>query len=110
VFKGLPIPSAGIVVASFPLMYWYSDKQWIINLLLNKWFWYILVIVLSWLMVSRIPLLSLKFKNISVKNNLPKYVLVIIAIIAALTLHWAAIPVIIAAYIIVSLLFKNKLT
>jgi CDP-diacylglycerol--serine O-phosphatidyltransferase len=109
VFKGLPIPAAGIVIASFPLIYWFSNESWIINLLLNKWFWYAMIIVLSWLMVSKLPLMSLKFKDYSLKNNLPKLLLVVIAIVSAFVLQWTAIPVTIAAYIIVSLLFKNKI-
>ena len=108
-FKGLPIPAAGIVIASFPLIYWFSAESWIINLLLNKWFWYTMIIALSWLMVSRLSLMSLKFKDYSLKNNLPKLLLVAIAIVSAFMLQWTAIPVTITAYIIVSLLFKNKI-
>jgi CDP-diacylglycerol---serine O-phosphatidyltransferase len=108
VFKGLPIPAAGIVVASFPLIYWFTDAPWLADLLLNKWFWYAVIFILSWLMVSRIPLFSLKVKDLSVKNNLPQYLLVIIAVLAALMLRWAAIPVTVAGYILVSLFFKNK--
>lgn len=110
VFKGLPIPSTGILIASFPLIYWFSTEPWTINLLLNKWFWYTLIIVLSWLMVSRLPLMSLKFKDYTFKNNIGILLLAAIAIISAIFLQWAAIPATVAAYIIVSLLFKNKLT
>lgn len=109
VFKGLPIPSAGIFIASFPLIYWYANEAWMINLLLNKWFLYAMIILLSWLMVSKLPLMSLKFKNYSLKNNIPKLLLVVIAIVSAFILQWIAIPVTIAAYIIVSLLFKNTI-
>jgi len=109
VFKGLPIPAAGIVIASFPLIYWFSNESWIINLLLNKWFWYVMIIVLSWLMVSKLSLMSLKFKDYSLKNNLPRLLLAVIAIVSAFVLQWTAIPVTITAYIIVSLLLKNKI-
>ncbi len=64
---------------------------------------------LSYLMVSNIPLMSLKFKDMSLKNNLPKYILVAIAILAAIVLKWVAIPVVFIAYVIVSLAFKNKI-
>lgn len=107
-FKGLPVPSAGMVIASFPLVYWFAAEAWTLNLLLNKWFWYALIIVLSWLMVSRLPLLSLKFKDYSFKNNLPKWLLAVIAVVLIVLLKWLAIPAIIAAYIIISLALKNK--
>jgi CDP-diacylglycerol--serine O-phosphatidyltransferase len=60
-------------------------------------------------MISNIPLLSLKFKDMSLKNNMPKYIIAAIAVIAAIVLKWVAIPVVFIAYVIVSLAFKNKI-
>ena len=108
VFKGLPIPSAGMIIASFPLVYWFEEPAWMLNILQNKWFWYAIIMILSWLMVSKLPLLSLKFKDFGLKNNLPKWLLAAAAIASALLLKWLAIPATIAIYIIVSLVFKNK--
>ena len=107
-FKGMPVPAVGIFVASLPLIYWNVNEEWIQNLILNKWLLYALVAVLCWLMVSTLPLMALKFKDFSVKNNLPKYLLVAIAIAAVLILKWLAAPVIVLAYVLISLLFKNK--
>ena len=107
-FKGMPVPAAGIFVASLPLIYWNVNKQWVQSLLLNKWFLYAVISVLSWLMVSTLPLMALKFKDFSLKNNLPKYLLVIIAVATFVLLKWLAIPIIILAYVLISLLFKNK--
>jgi CDP-diacylglycerol--serine O-phosphatidyltransferase len=108
VFKGLPIPSAGLVIASFPLVYWFAEPEWMVGILQNKWFWYAMIVILSWLMVSKLPLLSLKFRDFSIKNNLPKWLLAVAAIVSAVLLKWLAIPVTIAIYIIVSLFFKNR--
>ncbi len=105
-FKGMPVPAAGIFVASLPLIYWNVNEEWSQNLLLNKWFLYGVVVVLSWLMVSKLPLMALKFKNFGLKDNLPKYLLVVIAIVAFLLLKWLAIPLIILAYVLLSLVFK----
>jgi len=107
-FKGMPVPAVGIFVASLPLIYWNVNEEWVTGLLLNKWFLYALVALLSWLMVSTIPLMALKFKDYSVKNNLPKYMLLVVAILSILFLHWLSIPVIVLAYVIISLLFKTK--
>lgn len=108
VFKGLPIPAAGLVVAALPLVYWLEDPGWMVRVLQNNWFWYLLIVLLSWLMVSKLPLLSFKFKDYGLKNNLPKWLVVAAAIASALLLKWLAIPVTIAIYILVSLVFKNK--
>jgi CDP-diacylglycerol---serine O-phosphatidyltransferase len=107
-FKGVPIPAAGLVVASLPLIYWTMQTQLVSSILLNKWFLYGIIILLSWLMVSKLPLMALKFKDFSVKNNLPKLILVGIAIVAAIFLQWLAVPVVFVAYIILSLLYKQQ--
>lgn len=107
-FKGMPVPAAGIFVASLPLIFWNVNEDWARSLLLNKWVLYAVVFVLSGLMISKLPLMALKFKDFSLKNNLPKYLLIIIAVATFLLLKWLAIPIIILAYVLISLLFKNK--
>jgi CDP-diacylglycerol---serine O-phosphatidyltransferase len=107
-FKGMPVPAAGMLIAAFPLIYWYSDTPWMIQLLLNEWFWYAVIAFVSYLMVSTLPMQSLKFKDFSVKNNIPKIVLATIAVISFIFLKWAAIPVVIISYVLLSLLLKNK--
>ncbi|HNA92228.1 MAG TPA: CDP-alcohol phosphatidyltransferase, partial [Chitinophagaceae bacterium] len=109
-FKGMPVPAVGLFFASLPLIYWNVNEQWVVNLLLNKWFLYGLVALFSWLMVSSLPLMALKFKDYSLKNNLPKYILALIAMVAVVILKWFAIPVILLAYVLISLLFKSKTT
>lgn len=108
-FKGVPIPAAGLVIASLPIILFYNYYD-INELLLNKWMLYGITIILGWLMISKLPLLSLKFANLSVKSNVSKLILLFIAIIAAIFLKWLAVPVVFICYIIVSLAFKNKTT
>ena len=108
-FKGVPIPAAGITIASLPLIVHYQQFN-LQEILFNKWILYGIIILLSWLMVSSIPLMSLKFKDGSLKNNWPKYILAAIAIVAAIVLKWVAMPVVFIAYVIVSLAFKNKIS
>jgi len=107
-FKGLPTPAMGLLVASMPMIYWYGEYEFVATLLLNKWFLYAITFLLSWLMVSNIPMMAMKFKNFSVKSNLPKLILLIIAVIAVIFLHWIAVPVIFIAYILLSLIYKNS--
>lgn len=109
-FKGMPVPAVGIFVASLPLIYWNVNEAWIQELLLNKWFLYAIVFMLSWLMVSTLPLMALKFKDFTIRNNLPKIILIVVAIGSFLLLKWLAIPIVILAYVLLSLLFKNKTT
>jgi CDP-diacylglycerol---serine O-phosphatidyltransferase len=102
-FKGVPVPAAGLLIASFPLILHFNDLPFVNTILLNKWFLYILIVLLSYLMVSRYRMLSLKFKDRSLQNNLPVVILLTIAIVAALFLHWAAVPVVFVFYVLISL-------
>ena len=108
-FKGVPIPAAGLLIASFPLILHFGNSfidvsEW----LTNKWVLYATIFLLSGLMVSTLPLMALKFKDYSVKNNLPKIILLVIAIIAAFVFHWLAVPIVFIVYIILSLLYKQQ--
>jgi len=106
-FKGLPTPSAGLFIASLPLIIWFPGID-VTQIIYNKWILYLMIVVLSFLMVSNLPLMGMKFKDFSFANNAPKYILVIIGIAAAILLKWIAVPVILVAYVIVSLISKNK--
>lgn len=107
-FKGVPTPAVGLLIASFPLIYWNETNHDIALLLLNKWVLYALIISLSWLMVSNIPLLALKFKDKTLKGNLPIIILVIITVISIPLFHWVAAFIAFVAYIILSLIFKPQ--
>ncbi|MBN8851793.1 MAG: CDP-alcohol phosphatidyltransferase [Sphingobacteriales bacterium 50-39] len=107
-FKGVPTPAAGLVVASIPLIYWYTQSETVTALLLNKWVLYGVIVVLAWLMVSNLPLMALKFTDYTIKTNLPKLILLALAIVSAVFLKWLAVPVVFIFYIIVSLLSEKK--
>ena len=107
-FKGVPTPAAGLVVASIPLIYWYTGSETVTALLLNKWVLYGVTIVLAWLMVSNLPLMALKFTDYTVKTNLPKLILLALAIVSAVFLKWLAVPVVFIFYIIVSLVSEKR--
>lgn len=102
-FKGVPIPAAGLLVASFPLIYWYTNDETAQTVLMNQWFWYAIIGIISFLMVSRIPMMALKFKGFSLKEDSPKLALVALAIIAGIFLKWLAVPVVFLAYVILSM-------
>ena len=102
-FKGVPVPAVGLLIASFPLILHFNSIATINNIIINKWFLYALIIVLSYLMVSNHRMMALKFPDFTVKNNLPKIILLVIAILAALFLQWIAVPVVFIIYVLLSL-------
>jgi len=106
VFKGVPIPAAGLVIASFPLIYWYSNTTVLNNILLNEWFWYAVIFLISYLMVCTLPMKALKFSGLSFKVLLPFIIIAIVAVVAAILVGWLAVPLAFLTYVIVSLIFK----
>jgi CDP-diacylglycerol--serine O-phosphatidyltransferase len=109
-FKGVPTPAVGLLVGSLPLIYWNVNNPTIVALLLNKWLLYILILLLSYGMISKLSLMAFKFKNPSIKNDFPKLILIVLGVLAAIFLGWLAVPVVFIFYIILSLIFKNKTT
>ncbi len=107
-FKGVPIPAAGLLIASFPLILHFGNSFINVNeWLTNKWVLYAVIILVSGLMVSTLPLMALKFKDFSIKNNIPKIILLTVAVVAAFIFNWLAVPIVFIVYIILSLLFKK---
>jgi CDP-diacylglycerol--serine O-phosphatidyltransferase len=105
-FSGMPVPAAGIFVASLPLIYWNINQPWVSELLHNRWLLYGVVLLLSILMVSRLPLMSFKFSDYSLQGNWPRYLVILVAIAGFFLLSWLAIPLAILAYVLLSLLSK----
>ena len=87
-----------IVIAEY-----YSDAVIFENITGSPSALIILTIALSLLMVSRIPLFSLKIKSLNLKGNEGRYLLVLLILISLVILGPAAISLIIPIYIIASL-------
>jgi CDP-diacylglycerol--serine O-phosphatidyltransferase len=107
-FKGLPIPANGLLVASFPLIYWTNNYGVVTDILISPWFWYALVLLLCYLMVSKKPMLALKFSNTTIKKLMPFIIIAVIALISAFFIQWLAVPLSFLVYVILSLLNKQS--
>src|SRR4029079_3205549 len=73
-FIGLPTPANTLLIVSFPLILAH-DKFNLSGLLLNPWFILGISVLQSFLLVSELPLIALKFKNFSWKENSYQYIL-----------------------------------
>lgn len=106
-FIGLPTPAAALVVLSLPLMLAYSAFDWVNYLLLNKWVLIILTLVLCYVMNAEVRLFALKFKNYTWRDNKVKYIFVLLIATLTILLQFAAIPVIILLYMLLSLFYDK---
>jgi len=106
VFIGLPTPANALLILSLPLIMEYQNSDIMNAIILNKWFLIAVTLISCYLLNANIKLLALKFKNWSFKDNATRYILIILAAILIIILQFAAIPLIILVYIIISLLNK----
>ena len=108
-FQGLPTPAAGLLVASLPLIIHFGQPFPVMNSwLVMPAVIYGLAILLSWLMISKIPLIALKFKGFGFMENLPAYTLIASGVIAVAFLYWLAVPFLFVVYIGLSLILKKR--
>ncbi|MPS65297.1 MAG: CDP-alcohol phosphatidyltransferase [Chryseobacterium sp.] len=71
--------------------------------------WLLLTILSSWLLISPIKMIAMKFKSMKLQDNYPKLVLLIGGIIILIVFKTVGIPLLIIYYILVSLIFQKQL-
>jgi CDP-diacylglycerol--serine O-phosphatidyltransferase len=103
-FKGLPTPANTLLIISLPLILEFQNSAVINAVILNEWFLITLTALSCYLLNSSIKLFALKFKDYGFKNNATRYIFILLCIILLIVLRFAAIPIIILFYIIMSIL------
>ena len=99
-FLGLNTPSATLFVAGLLLIYSYQPELGLFN-------WPSLLgmgLLISILMVSDLPMFSLKFKGFSWKGNEIRYIFIIFAVLVFVFLRVYSLCIVITAYIVYSLI------
>jgi len=69
----------------------------------------LITILSSWLLISPIKMIAMKFKSKQLKDNYPKLALLIGGILILLIFKTVGIPLIIIYYILISLIFQKQL-
>jgi CDP-diacylglycerol--serine O-phosphatidyltransferase len=103
-FKGLPTPANALAVISIVIGSYYSGSAFLASLLVSPISLIILSLTLSALMVTRIPLFSLKFNSLNFKGNEERYIMIFICAALIVIFGVVSIPLIIPVYIIISLI------
>lgn len=104
-FLGLPVPASALCAAS--LTAFAGHYGHIANsFLANNWAIPATVIILSALMVSELPMFSMKFKSLAWKDNAERFtflciIIPVAAILLLLKIHWTGIVFFIFAFYII---------
>jgi CDP-diacylglycerol--serine O-phosphatidyltransferase len=99
-FIGLPTPANALLLTTIPYLAarWPELSPWLSSP--------IALVVIAWLtsllLVAELPLIALKFKNISFTDNSYRYALLVIGAVCLVWLQLAGIPLVILAYLLLS--------
>ncbi|WP_407557014.1 CDP-alcohol phosphatidyltransferase family protein [Winogradskyella sp. 4-2091] len=108
-FKGLPVPANTLVILSLPLILEYQNSDVMNAIIINKWFLIGLTLLSCYLLNSNIKLFALKFKNWKFRDNAVRYIFLILSVVLLIVLQFAAIPLIIALYLILSIVDRKNI-
>jgi len=103
-FSGLPVPASGIFVSGLALIMARHESGFLAHILQWPWFYPIVIITLSVLMVSNLRMLSLKFPNFSFHPNRIRYLFLACSAVLLAILKEASLPFIIITYLLFSLI------
>ncbi len=103
-FIGLPTPANALLILSLPLILLNQNSDFLNELILNQWFLIGVTILSAFLLNANIELFALKFKNWGFQDNALRYIFIIISLALLITMKFLAIPIIIAFYILSSML------
>ena len=109
-FKGLNTPSNTILIFGiyllttpyFPFQNYTENELSMLILTL-------ITIISSWLLISPIKMIAMKFKSKQLRDNYPKLALLIGGILILLIFKTVGIPLVIIYYILISLIFQKQL-
>ncbi|WP_343662764.1 CDP-alcohol phosphatidyltransferase family protein [Chryseobacterium mucoviscidosis] len=106
-FKGLNTPSNTILI--FGLFYAFKENQSFEFLLNNEFALIILTVISSWLLISPIKMIAMKFKSMKLQDNYPKIALLVGSVIILAIFKTIGIPLVIIYYILISIIFQKQL-
>lgn len=106
-FKGLNTPSNTILI--FGLFFAHKELGSFSFLFENEIYLLILTAISSWILISPIKMIAMKFKSMKLQDNYPKLALLIGSIVILIIFKSVGIPLVILYYIFISLIFQKQL-
>lgn len=106
-FRGLPTPANALFISALPFIHLHAVSKGGLHAMISGLFnnYYILIglaLALSFLLVSNLPLMSLKIKSFNWKENQYKYIFLILSLIMGILTGFAAAPFVLLLYIFLS--------
>ena len=105
-FLGLPIPANALFYAAIALLVELGTNPAISKIILNRFNLITAIVVLSALMISELPMFSMKFKHLKWKGNQMRFLFLGLCLILLATLKLYALPLLIISYIVMAFIHK----
>lgn len=101
-FIGMPIPANAIFWIGYAAMFMQGAS------FLFEWYVFLpILIVECWLMNSPFKIFSLKFKNLDIKQNIHRFILIVSAVVLCLAFGLGGLLWLIVIYVLLSLVFRK---
>jgi CDP-diacylglycerol--serine O-phosphatidyltransferase len=107
-FIGLPTPANALFILSLPLVLKNTDSLFVIETLTNQWVLLIIALFSAYILNAEIPLFSLKIKKFNFADNKIQIIFLFLAVLLIVFFQFLAIPLVIVAYVLLSVI-NNKL-
>ncbi|MEQ9262300.1 MAG: CDP-diacylglycerol--serine O-phosphatidyltransferase [Owenweeksia sp.] len=105
-FIGMPTPANAIFIFSIALIALSGSSETVEDILLHPFFLTAITLLTSFLLVAELPLMSLKVKNTSWRENRGRVILLVGIGLLLLIFRFRALLFIIPLYLVLSLIFK----
>lgn len=100
-FLGVPTPANTACVVGLMMIYHFNEPLW--SMLNQTWILIGISIILSFLLISEIPMFSLKLKNFKWQGNEVRFIFFPVAIALIFVIGWSAFPIGFVLYVLSSL-------
>jgi len=115
-FIGLPTPGMVIFFASIPLVLFLQPRlfsmirlDFMFDFFSNTRILVMLSVFFSYLMISDFRIFSMKFKSTTWKGNEARYIFLLISLLLVILFSLCAVPLILLAYLLLSMVFQKKI-
>ncbi|PSL01452.1 CDP-diacylglycerol--serine O-phosphatidyltransferase [Cecembia rubra] len=101
-FIGLPTPANALLISTLPFL---KERFPSLDQVFNEPYFIMgMALILSFLLISELPLIALKFKNFGIRENVFRYLTLLMGLVCILTFGLGGIPFVIISYIVLSVM------
>jgi len=103
-FRGLPTPANALLIAALGFISESSQNSVLQSIVFNRIFLLIFIVFSCVLLVSNMKMFSLKFSSLNIKENIMRYIFILLTLVILLLLKLPSLALVILLYILMSVM------